>query len=89
MSPKLTAALALREIYRDLCNGSPGMRLLRTERAPSTADARSERETDGAGNEAWRFGVVNRSNRKNKEQTTAALGVARRFRHPPDEGELS
>jgi hypothetical protein len=53
----LTAALALREIYRDL--------------------------------EAWRFGVVNGSNRKNKEQTTAALGVARRFRHPPDEGELS
>jgi len=89
MSPKLTAALALREIYRDLCNGSPGMRLLRTERAPSTADARSERETDGAGNEAWRFGVVSGSNRKNKEPTTAALGVARRFRHPPDEGELS
>jgi hypothetical protein len=29
-----------------------GFRLLRTERAPSTADARSERETDGVGNEA-------------------------------------
>ena len=47
--------------------GSPGgMRLLRTERAPSTADARSERETDGVGNEAWRFvndrQVVNRTN---------------------------
>jgi hypothetical protein len=47
--------------------GSPGgMRLLRTERAPSTADARSELETDGVGNEAWRFvndrQVVNRTN---------------------------
>jgi len=73
MSPKLTAALALREIYRDLCNGSPGMRSLRTERAPSTADARSEREIDGAGNEAWRFGVVNRSNRKNKQLPRWAL----------------